>query len=173
MKRFGVQRQRVSFLTPLRHLHIDFLACFLLIAPVYRYNRVNAHILDGFRSARRLLFTFLTYWIVRPILYVYALAKYLLLARWRHPLARWLESCRGNVAATLDRLVLQRVRELAAKCGQIARYWLYFYWLNDLRSFTYRTIGVPILNQLRVVGDYFVYVFGGYWFAPLAKQAGR
>lgn len=147
--------------------------CCLLIAPVYAYNRVNARLLDGVRSFGRLLKSILTYWIVRPILNIYAIAKYVLLAHWRHPLRRWLVACRGNIAETLNSLFVQPVGSFTAACGRIARYWLYFYWLSDLRALTYRSIGVPILNQLRIAGDYLVYVFGGYWFAPLARQVGR
>ncbi|KAI6240875.1 hypothetical protein M3Y99_00395600 [Aphelenchoides fujianensis] len=145
----------------------------ILISPVYKYNEVNQKIAGGFKSVGRFLKTFLTYWIVRPILYVYDALKYVFLLRWMPGLRNWLSSSASNIYDLFDRAVLQRVRWFGSKCADIFRYWVYFRWVADLRQFLYRVVGVPLLERLRVVRDHLVYVFGGYWFAPLMKHAAK
>ncbi|KAI6235348.1 hypothetical protein M3Y95_00042100 [Aphelenchoides besseyi] len=145
----------------------------LLIAPVYKYNQINQKIMGAFRNIGSFVKTLLTYWIVRPILYMYDMIKYVVLLRWLPGLKSWLNNLSSNLYGFFDRTFLQRIRWFGSKCADIFRYWFYFYWVSDLKQLLYRHVGIPMLDRLKIVRDYFVYVFGGYWFAPLMNHAAK
>lgn len=53
--------------------------------------------------------------------------------------------------------------------GEILKYWVYFYWWTDLRSWAYKRIYLPLADKLKVVKDYFVYIVYGHWLKPLGR----
>lgn len=75
--------------------------------------------------------------------------------------------------STLDHYILQHIRYAGHKTAGLLRYWCYFHWLSDLKALLKRWIGDPMVEKLRRVREKCVYVFGGYWLAPLGRYCGQ
>jgi len=146
---------------------------FLLISPVYMYNQINHKIGNTLYRMGAFIKNVLTYYVVRPGLFVYDGLKYVLLLRWMPGLRNRFYNLLKNIYYAFDRTIMSKIRAAGKRCGEIMRYWVYFYWLIDLKCFLSQNVMHPFLDRLRFVGNYFIYVFGGYWFAPMMRLVGR
>uniref|UniRef100_A0A1I7SQX6 Transmembrane protein n=2 Tax=Bursaphelenchus xylophilus TaxID=6326 RepID=A0A1I7SQX6_BURXY len=144
-----------------------------LISPVYYYHDVNGKIGSGFRNLGAGIKKVLHFLIIRPVLFVYDALKYILLLKWMPGLKKRMSALGSYIYNTLDYYLLQYIRAAGRRIHASFVYWCYFHWWTDLKAVLKVWIGDPAVQKLRRIREKFIYVFGGYWLAPLAKYCGN
>ncbi|KAH7731637.1 Protein C46F11.5 a [Aphelenchoides avenae] len=141
----------------------------VLVSPVYSYNQVNHKIFAGLRRIGEAFKYLVQLLIVRPLIRIYDVLKYIVLFKWVPVLWRYLRSLASSFYSRLDGMILRHARAFFSRVISVLRYWVCFHWVADLNNWLATNVYAPLKRKLLTLKNGVIYTIYGYWLRPLGR----